>query len=192
VDGHEIEVWHVDLEGPSLDECATLLTRAELDVAGRGRPAIQRERIVSRAALRVVLGARLGCRPSRVRLTRSPEGKPQLDRRRPRLEFSLSHAAGRCAIAVSRRAPVGVDVEGTAVPLSEASLREWTRQEARLKARGIGLTTRVQLAPVDPGIAVVDLRPGPGHVGAVAIWTGTGSVEVDVAERVLPASELAW
>jgi phosphopantetheinyl transferase len=194
VDRHRIEVWYVDLEAPSLDECAALLTSDELAVAARGRPPVRRERIVSRAALRVVLAPHLRCRPSRVRLVRTAAGKPQLDARRPSLQFSLSHTPTRCAIAVSRGQPVGVDVEDIAVDLPEAVVQAWTRAEARLKARGTGLTTRASIGRTDPTVRVVDLRPGQGHVGAVAIWSGERSAAadvVDVVERVLPVSELS-
>ena len=128
------------------------------------------------------------------------------------VRFNLSHSAGVALCAVARGRDVGVDVEGLRAdfatdeiaerffsPAERAALRAlpaearcaaffacWTRKEAYIKARGLGLSLAldafdVSLAPDEPAalLATRDdpgardhwslraLEPGPGLAGAV-------------------------
>ena len=139
----------------------------------------------------------------------SPAGKPFLARRFD-IEFNLSHCEDRGVIAIAR-CPVGIDLErlrevsdalaiaenlftasenralrAFPAPLqSEAFLRCWTRKEAYVKARGVGLVTplasfEVTLDPSSPELELLqetgglhwrlfELQAGSGWVGALAI-----------------------
>jgi 4'-phosphopantetheinyl transferase len=169
---------------------------------------------------RVLLGRYLGEPAARIRLRAPPDGKPFLEDgngQRP-LEFNLSHSGGLALLAVTRGRPVGVDIERirpeadderiaqrffspeevaalAAVPSerrSEAFFACWTRKEAYLKARGVGLSLplrsfAVSVIPGRPpallwseaGAQEIarwsfrDLSPAPGYAGALAA-EGTG------------------
>jgi len=123
--------------------------------------------IVARASLRRALSRYTGVRPEDIRFREGAHGKPALDGKITQLEFNLSHSSGVALIAVTRVAPVGVDVERIrniadidSIIRSQFSNREraqilrisaadrlnafyncWTRKEAFIKAIGAGLTT---------------------------------------------------
>jgi 4'-phosphopantetheinyl transferase len=122
---------------------------------------------------------------------------------------SVSHSGQKVAVAVTTVAPVGVDVELIApvnvaglsrhvlAPAERAdSLAEfyahWTRKEAVVKATGDGLRApleevvvgadgRVAGYPGRPELVavVVDLAPGAGYAGALALLTGAPPVIVE-------------
>ena len=141
------------------------LTAEECAIAARYHFAHDRVRsIVSRGTLRSVLGRLLEARPEAVVLESSPHGKPVL--RGGALEFNVSHAGTHLLIGFVRGRALGVDVEGGDRRLDvdelaptvftageraalaryegeakrDAFLRGWTRKEAYLKARGVGLS----------------------------------------------------
>jgi len=113
------------------------------------------------------------------------KGKPYLPMA-PTVRFNLSHSHGMALVAVSLEWEVGVDVErmrpmpdfvavaerffppSEAMPVSEADFfRRWTRVEAVLKARGVGLYGASSEADGDWTIAEVEV--GEGYAGAVAV-----------------------
>ena len=119
--------------------------------------------LATRALLRKLLSARIGCPPAAVPIIREANGKLRL--LRGGIEFSLSHCEGWCAVALSADFAVGVDVEPirsmpsmaqvasdffppTARAAFDAASPEervnvffqwWTRMEAALKASARGL-----------------------------------------------------
>ena len=129
-------------------------------------------------ALHVILGRQLGLRPAQLRFMRTPHGRLYLaDLPDTGLEFSLSYAGGRAALAVTRGRAVGVDLEqlgkeaepelleiilsaaereqyqGLPAALREAAfLRAWVGKEAVLKATGLGFS-------LDPRLVEVDVDP---------------------------------
>jgi 4'-phosphopantetheinyl transferase len=139
--------------------------------------------IVSHGAVRTILGQYLGIPPGHIEIKIGPGGKPQLANSPhfPPLHHNLSHSERLAMIAVTLDHEVGVDVERIrpsvdiesivqrffapgertrwqALPDHErlaAFFRCWTRKEAYLKARGIGLSSgldqfEVSLAPGEP------------------------------------------
>jgi 4'-phosphopantetheinyl transferase len=137
-----------------------------------------------RGALRWILAQYLGADPGRLSFSVSEHGRPQLERsgeREPELRFNLSHSDDLALIGIVRARDLGVDVEHVRplpdmddlarMVFSPAERSEyealapdekprgffngWTRKEAWLKARGVGLAGRlagfdVTLAPARP------------------------------------------
>jgi len=117
-----------------------------------------------RAALRILLGARLGLHANSVPLILDDHGKPRLAPPFGDLHFNLSHCDELALIAVSNDGPVGVDLEAITraegliecessfchpeeipqLPFDPTSrclhlLELWTAKEAYLKGIGSGL-----------------------------------------------------
>ena len=140
---------------------------------------VRRRYLVARIALRMALAQAVDRPPASLRLSRNASGKPLLDADGAveQVHFNLARTGDCCVIAVTRAGPVGVDVEHV-VMLPElgdiahsrfaaeeaeeimnlrgqARLRAffncWTRKEAYLKARGVGL-----LAPLDDVVVTVN------------------------------------
>jgi 4'-phosphopantetheinyl transferase len=181
----EVGVWVARLDGCQLDAAAidALLDAAERDRAGRFvRDADRRRYRVAHALLRGVLGRCLGRPPATVELATRAHGKPALhDGGASDLRFNLTHSHEIAACAVAAGREVGIDVEWTGraidvdriaarffAPEEQAALAAlapdmrprafhacWTRKEAYLTARGIGLSL-----PLD-GFAV-SVAPGAG------------------------------
>ncbi|AUH44681.1 hypothetical protein CXR04_03130 [Streptomyces sp. CMB-StM0423] len=125
-----------------------------------------------------------------------PHGRPVLERPAGGPEFSLSHGGALVLVAVAP-GPVGVDVEPVKAAPPEPSVVErlhpaeravvrtapealrsaaftrlWTRKEAYLKGLGVGLGRALDADDVStavPGWHLVDLAPGNGHAGALAV-----------------------
>jgi 4'-phosphopantetheinyl transferase len=177
----DARIWLVDLDGTGADPAAALalLSDDEQVRAERFVLEVHRRRFVTgRAALRALLGARLGCPPRQLHFDYGPAGKPALsgggDTR-----FNLSHSDRYALVAVATGAELGVDIErvralrdmdlvaervfsagerealGEIAPdrKAEAFFAGWTRKEAYIKARGEGIgllgAVEVVLAPGD-------------------------------------------
>ncbi len=139
--------------------------------------------VVSRGFLRRILGGALGCRPDSLRFGEGEHGKPFLTGPHVAsgLEFNVTHSGSIFLYAMTKARSVGVDVElkkeglevekmarryfapGEARRLCELELskdrldcfyRCWTRKEAYLKARGTGLTAKLEAFEVTflPGV----------------------------------------
>nr|AFB69926.1 4'-phosphopantetheinyltransferase 8N [uncultured bacterium] len=171
--------------------------------------------IAARGVLRHILAVYVGCEPAALRFCYSGTGKPALatDVGAPDLRFNLSHSHGLAIYVVARGREVGVDLESIqprfvedqiaerffsarevsalrALPIStqpEAFFNCWTRKEAFVKAKGLGLTIplnsfEVSLTPgqpaellsfhADPSEAsrwkLAALVPSPGYIAAIA------------------------
>jgi 4'-phosphopantetheinyl transferase len=167
----EIHVWTVALDGVEeglLAESGTL-SPDELDRARLYRLERDRRRfVVSRAALRYLLGTYLGVDPGSVGFVPGLHGKPRLAALHASsgLRFNISRSEELAVFAVGHDRELGVDVErlredvdleplarrvlcgpelralGRLEPEArrEAFYRSWTRKEACLKALGLGLT----------------------------------------------------
>lgn len=142
-----------------------------------------------RDATRRILAALLDTPPEKIELYDAPKGKPLL-RNDPALHFSISHSHDVSMIAVTRVAPVGVDIEQLrAVPNAEPILRRfftheeietiltddnrdlrfieaWTRSEARVKVRGASVW---EAATPDPNAIVRALHAPDGFAASVAV-----------------------
>ncbi len=168
-------VWRVDLEVVAA-RGGGAASASPLNADERERAArfvFERHRrwyTAARTALRGVLGAYLGIEAAAVPIVAPLHARPTLTPsagwRATPLDFNLSHSDGLALIAVSRRAPLGVDVELlrpmddalalaerhyvgdeiARVAAAEGALRDrafftcWTRKEAVLKSTGAGLS----------------------------------------------------
>jgi 4'-phosphopantetheinyl transferase len=187
-----LAVWRAGLRRPPewIAAAASSVLRPEESSARPGeREDVRRRRLVSRTVLRLALGLRLGCDPQDIRFAAEPDGKPRLaGERSPALHFNLSHGGETCVVAISDLGPVGVDIEEvrprthlerlveTRLAPAEADgimrldpeerpgafYRVWTRKEAYLKARGLGLAARLDTFAVSAGARAARLAPLPG------------------------------
>jgi 4'-phosphopantetheinyl transferase len=193
---HEVEVWSVELAQPPelVARLHALLSDDECERAARLAAA---ERwIVARAAVRIVLGGRLGLAPAEVEIATGAHGKPELVG--APLRFNHSHSGDRALVALADGVEVGVDVERTARrstaierTLTDGEraaltggdrhtelLRIWCRKEALAKAIGGGLGWAPETfdTSAPDGHALVDLELGEGYVGALAVAGGLAGV----------------
>jgi len=216
--GDEVHVWSAVLERPPGEAASlrALLSADELERVARIHcPKTRVEFAVGRGLLRTLLASYLDTEAARLRFALGPAGKPELcEPAGTGLHFNVTHSHGLALYAVSRRSPVGVDVEHVR-PLSnylglaeryfsphevevlyclpdhhraEAFFHAWTRKEAFLKARGVGLSyglerVEVTLGPAEPARLIRldgeerpasrwslhNLRPAPGFIGALAV-----------------------
>lgn len=175
------------------DHLHQLLTPAEQQRAARYvRPADRRRFRVGRAALRCLLGQRLGLAPAAVPLRLSPLGKPELAAPAG-LHFNVAHSGEWVLIALAAK-PVGIDVEEQDPALDFAAVAAarfgpadqqclaqspqpvttfyqlWTQLEARAKATGLGLST--ETGPDPAAWTVRNFGVAPGYAAALAYPAG--------------------
>ncbi|MBO0871319.1 MAG: 4'-phosphopantetheinyl transferase superfamily protein [Micromonosporaceae bacterium] len=159
--GHGCDVWWAR-PSQAAERDVRLLSDAERWRLGQLHRAEDRDRFLSAAVLlRRVVAAAGGVPPERVVVDRTcpsctrPHGRPVLPD--TGLYASVSHSGERIAVALTRLAPVGVDVEQVSARIdphqlagqvlghgeqatdTETFLRYWTRKEAVVKATGDGL-----------------------------------------------------
>jgi 4'-phosphopantetheinyl transferase len=182
----DADVWVVDLDA-DIDWLPPTAAEAERAARFATEP-LRRRYLRSHAALRATL-RRYTAAPLDFAL--AEHGKPYLPGD-PDLKFNLSHSDERALVAVTRGIEIGVDVERfrplrecMAIaerffpPLDAAELadlpseereaeffRRWTRIEAKLKARGIGLFGAG--AELNGDWSVVAIDAGPGYTASVA------------------------
>ncbi len=195
----------------------SILSLDEQERAGRFRKIRDAQRYVAaRGSLRSLLGEYLRIEPDRLQFAYDAFGKPHLAGEEPlaSMRFSVSHSEDLALFGFARGHTNGVDVERIrpdidvedlaaryfspsefqklrALPADqqrEAFYCGWTRKEAYLKARGEGLSFRldrveVSLTPGEPAMIlkasgdrgvsrrwiVQHLSPAPGYIGAAAV-----------------------
>ena len=194
-----VDVWRVELTGDT-GYCAGVLSGAERSRLARRCGDARRRFVRSHGALRDIAGAYMHTRAADVELYCAHGAAPCMP---GGLRVSLSHCEEVALIAVAR-CSVGVDAETLATAGDDdlddladlvmhprelaayeragvaqrprAFLRLWTRKEAVLKARGVGIGDRL-LSELDVGgstcgglsLADLDLGSGAPLVGAVAL-----------------------
>lgn len=165
-----VHVWAapLDLAAERIASLMKVLSTDELERAEKFHfPHLRNRYIAARGSLRVLLGRYLHRDPTALEFSYSSRGKPALNGQGTEsLHFNLAHSHDLALIAVTRAAPVGVDVERIR-PMRDAdqiagrffSAREaeafrkvpaaeqdaaffslWTRKEAWLKATGDGIS----------------------------------------------------
>ena len=196
----EVHVWTIPLDvGPhAMSRLGGVLAPEELAKFDQvTETSVRRHRVVSRAAVRLILSCYLGVAPVEVRFVTRARGKPGLlPASNPAgLQFNLAHSGELALLAVGRGRSVGVDVErirpgwrfeevssGFFAPSEvqhlalqprrlrrEAFYAAWCRKEAYLKGLGLGVGEHMRRVEVsvDPRASAGLLRSG--GVGA-AEW----------------------
>lgn len=181
-----IDVCYIDLDADQRNGNDDLHPN-EIQLAFRLRdPQKQRRRLAAYRFVRKTLADRLAKDPSSLKIRRDAMGKPYLEGHP--LHFNLSHSGHLAALALCKDHPVGIDLEllSPARDLSALVARYfsaaeqrawealperaqiygfykcWTRKEAYLKARGLGLRKELRALsmPLDEapaaGLAVQD------------------------------------
>lgn len=182
-----------------LEALHAILSPEERERAARFHfPEHQKHFIGCRGILREILSGFLEIPPAELRFTYNAYGKPGVPD--STLRFNVSHSGGWAMFAVTQAREVGIDLERinerTAIELiparffsaretaqlralpveqqTHAFFRCWTRKEAYIKARGLGLSL-----PLDS----FDVSLAPGEPAALLRAAGNYSV------RELPAPE---
>lgn len=209
----------LDLPLSNVEHLRTLLIDEEASRAARFYFVRDRNRwIVAHAVLRKLLERYLGVSPQTPRFTTGEYGKPALSfpQEGQRLRFNLSHSGDLALYAFAYEREVGVDVEQMRADVEYtelathyfsaqecASLRAlppeqqeeafflcWSRKEAYIKARGMGLSLGldqfdVSLTPGEPA-RLLGSREEPRITecwSLQALWPGSGYAGAVVAER---------
>ncbi|MDQ2884495.1 MAG: 4'-phosphopantetheinyl transferase superfamily protein [Chloroflexota bacterium] len=211
----EVHVWRACLDRPD-EEVQALertLTPDERTRAARYRFLKDRMHFtVARGMLRTLLGRYLLQQPSELQFRYNQYGKPLLEEDAP--TFNVSHSHGMALFAFTRGREVGVDIEYMLPDRAELSIARrffspyevaalqavpaaqqtraffscWTRKEAYVKTRGLGLSLDLNLFDVslapgtpaallnirEPGQRLSDwslwnLEPGDGYAAALAV-----------------------
>jgi len=140
---------------------------------------------VAAALLRLAAAAEMGATPASILVDRTcascgaPHGKPRITG--TDLHVSVSHSGRKVTVALTRAAPVGIDVEAIS-PVDVDELRRfcltadepvnrlaefycyWCRKESVVKATGDGLRvplTEVLVSPAEEPARLVSYRGGP-------------------------------
>jgi 4'-phosphopantetheinyl transferase len=210
--GSSIHVYTVGLEAAAarLDRLNQWLSAEERERAARFHfPLHRRHFIACRGTLREILSGYLEIGPEQIQFSYNAYGKPAAEALDVR--FNVSHSGGWALLAVTGGREVGIDIERIdarvaqdqiperffsawevaqlrALPSAQqtdAFFRCWTRKEAYIKARGLGLSLAldsfdVTLAPGEPaallrGAGNYTLQELPAPQGFAAAIAAEGS-----------------
>lgn len=165
----ELHIWKIELDYDSghWQPLMALLSNDEQIKADHFRFEKLRLRyIAGRAVLRKLLGGYIGCEPEALIFVYNDYGKPSLQNVDSGLRFNVSHSGETMLAAFALNSKIGIDIETIqqnidcmdicqhwfSVQESDALrdlpeekrigafFRVWTRKEAYIKARGIGLS----------------------------------------------------
>jgi len=180
-------LWLLSLADSAAREHANDLSAEERSRADRFLRAEDRTRfILTRAALRSLLGEAIGSAPKDIAFETSAYGKPHLAHGRGP-HFNVSHSGSFALIGISER-PIGVDIELMRDTFDELALARsffcedehrflaglespaqlqsfykiWTCKEAVLKAFGVGISTYLKDFSIELASDGFSIRPKPG------------------------------
>jgi 4'-phosphopantetheinyl transferase len=198
----EVHVWLVPVAIPaqSFAVLQSVLDDDECERARRCRTGAARERfVVSRGALRLVLGGLSGSPPERLRFARrcgrcggTDHGKPHLLGHSD-LDFSISHSGGLALIAVTRGRRLGADVERVrprtdVLAIARGSLS--VRERQAIESLGAGGARRTEFFHCWTRKEAYLKLSGEGMQRDPTSFStaGTGIVEVGAEPRALVAT----
>ncbi len=227
VDSIDVRTIYLDADSARLDYLNEILSPEERERANRFRFPEHRHRyIVCRGTVREVLALYLNLAPAAIRFDYNPYGKPSVPGSDVR--FNVSHSGVWAMLAVSLEREVGIDIEHIdprfaqdqiperffsprevehlrSLPESRqtaAFFRCWTRKEAYIKARGLGLALAldsfdVSLRPDDPPElsraghwSIQNLDAPAGYAAAIVAEGGAFRVSVS-SPSAAPSAETA-
>jgi len=214
----EIHLWRAPLDVAQSRAVVlqAILNAEELARANRFR--FDRPRcdfIIARSVLRIILSRYLDVDPRHVEFQYGAHGKPELAAPQQKwLHFSLAHSGGWVLYGMACRRPIGIDLEEMCPVASLDKLVEqffapaeytvfaelplqqklasfysaWTRKEAYVKARGLGMSLPLnqfavtvgpetapalmtdEKGPVSEGLwSFLDVEVSPGYAAALAV-----------------------
>lgn len=200
----EVHVWQTSLDMPASDlaQLRRILSPDECARADRFHFEADRRRAVTgRAYLRLLLGQILDMPANELQFEYDEFGKPNLlPGQRRALQFNVSHSGELVLIAVATGRAVGVDVEQIRTDLDPNSIAAqffsaseceilaslprparyraffacWTRKEAYLKAKGVGLSLPLNQFDVsflpDEEPRLLATRPDPAEAQNWRLW----------------------
>jgi 4'-phosphopantetheinyl transferase len=186
--GGRVDVWAVDLDAPGA-AAESLSADERARAARFARAQDGRRWAAARGVLRALLAVYAGAEPAALRFALGPHGKPALacaGDGGPDVRFNLSHSGEVALIAFALGRELGVDVELPRRPLGDvaalaarvlgaqeaerlralearererAFLRAWTRHEALVKCRGVGIGGDAGERPDAAGAVAARGRP---------------------------------
>jgi 4'-phosphopantetheinyl transferase len=189
---NNLDIWKigVSLNISLVDDFLTMLTPDEIARANRFYQLKDRNRfIISRGALRLILGEYLNQSPSNVEFGVGENSKPYIKSGNPlNLQYNLSHSGDAILLAVSNSA-IGADIEfiNRSFGFNEVLddnfsvdeinyikeensidrfFRLWTRKEALTKATAQGLDGDLRLIPGLDGTHLIQ----PGIIASNVNW----------------------
>lgn len=213
----EVHVWRVPLDRIDTRAPGDTLTTDELQRAARFHFKRDREHfLAARTALRAILGRYLDVAPALVHFSYGAQGKPALagESNAASLCFNVSHSHDVALYAFARGRELGVDIEYMRRDLEYMEIAQrffsprersalhslskeqrqaafyacWTRKEAYIKARGLGLLIAldrfdVSLLPGETAVLLAthdaaqeaqrwslqELLPGADYAAALAV-----------------------
>ena len=186
----DVDVWHVEIPAENQLLAPTRLYLDESERLRASRYRLSQDRMafmLTRSALRELLGQRVGVGPESLRFSVSAYGRPALDGHTG-LSFNVSHSGAHALIAISAARQVGIDIERIDPALDwraliglvcagdeqrllemepvwrqrQSFLRCWTAKEAILKALGLGITEGLRAISVNPCIEGVQSTNAKG------------------------------
>lgn len=184
--GRTIQVWRLrtDVSHSAITKHSRILAPDELERTERFRFDHARNSfLVTRSALRHLLGNYLQAEPVAIKLIYGKNGKPVLPPETP-IQFNVAHSDGIAVLAFALNCEIGVDVERVrsfsgmagvaarffhpdeAARVNSVALDErertffetWVRKEAYLKATAEGLGAELQDFQIKSVAAFADLR----------------------------------
>jgi 4'-phosphopantetheinyl transferase len=214
----EVHVFRAGLDQPAARLQSLFATLAADERARAERFYFQRDRsrfVAARGVLRTILSCYLALKPSELRFDYGAQGKPAVANSCGRmLRFNISHSYSLALVAVTWGREIGVDLERVSAEVAKEQVAErffsprevaelrslpverhteaffqcWTRKEAYIKARAVGLSLPldqfdVSLVPGEP-VALLstqgdrdeasrwslrELVPGPSYFAALAV-----------------------
>jgi 4'-phosphopantetheinyl transferase len=166
----EVHIWRtgLDITESGLTKLREVLSPEEKRRADRFHFEADRRRcVIGRGSLKLLLGQIMNLPANELQIENDEFGKPRMISRRGRcLQFNVSHSGSLVLLAITRGRKIGVDVERVRTDLDvdgiaarffstseyniwallagqakyDAFFACWTRKEAYLKARGVGLS----------------------------------------------------
>ncbi len=188
---HQVHIWLMPVRNS--EPFLKFLTEAEIQRANKFRVQTARDQfVVARAALRVLLNRYFQLESPTIQFKINQYGKPFLEH--PNIFFNVSHSYDWVLIGLSQEMDLGVDIEKMRSDIDLPKLAErffskkevsffnqlpeaqkaigffnaWTRKEAYIKARGMGLAIplsgfSVELRPEHPA-TIIETSHDPAAV----------------------------
>jgi 4'-phosphopantetheinyl transferase len=227
---NSVQIWRVPVQmtEDTRQVLESSLAPDERERAGRFHlPADRNRFLAAHGSLRDILARTLDCEAHQLEFSKGEHGKPCLVPEQG-LEFNLAHSGDFSLIALARGRRVGIDVERVrsgissnvisrqyfskaevadleSLPLEQretAFFTCWTRKEAYIKARGLGLSLPlesfdVSLLPPEPASLratrpeaqeagrwkLLSLEVGPGYGAAAAVEVMSPEEQLEIRLR---------